>query len=82
MTSGTIAAVDKKGRLLIPKTLRDLIGIEEDVLLAPEKDILMVRPLKKIKDPLEFLTSIQFKTRLTPVQMKREAEQVLWRRKK
>jgi len=77
MKSGTkynILSVDKKGRLHIPMELRKEAGIKDQVLVEREKDILILRSVKEIEDPIKFLSSISVKTKKSPVEMKREAE--------
>ncbi len=78
MTSGAeyiLLPVDKKGRIHLPKKLREDLGISEHVVAEKESDMLILKPTKKISDPLTFLTSFQIKTKKTPVEMKREAEE-------
>lgn len=73
--------VDKKGRLHIPMDLRKKAGIKDQVIVEKEKNLLIVRPVSKIKDPVEFLASISIKTKKTPLEMKRESEKVFEREK-
>ena len=67
--------VDGKGRIHLPLQLRKEIGIENQVLVEREEDLLILKPIKKIEDPIKFLSSINIKTKKTPVEMKRDAEQ-------
>ena len=66
--------VDKKGRIHVPAPLRKELGIEGDVLAEKHKNTLLLQPMKPIRDPVAFLSSINVKTTKTPVEMKREAE--------
>ncbi len=68
--------VDGKGRIHLPKELREEIGIEDHVLVERERDLLILKPVKKIVDPIKFLSSISVKTKKSPVEMKRETEHV------
>lgn len=63
---------DEKGRLLIPKKMRRLLG-RKVTLKAKGKNI-VITPVTR--NPIEVLASLQVKTKKTPVQMKREAEEV------
>lgn len=79
MKSGTeygLLNVDGKGRVHIPIEVRKEMGIHDQVLLEREKGLLILKPVKKIGDPIEFLSSISVKTKKTPVEMKKEAEKV------
>lgn len=81
-TKAEVISLDKKGRLLIPKSIREAAGIEDDVIIEQEEAAITVRPLAKITDPLEFLTSLRIgKPGLSPVQSKREAEGIFMRRR-
>ena len=70
----TMLDVDGKGRIHVPLFIRQTLGIEEQVIVEVEKGLLIVRPVKKIDDPVAFLSSCNIKTKKTPVEMKREAE--------
>ncbi len=77
MISGTTTAVldvDGKGRIHVPLPIRQALGIEEQVVVEVEKGFLLIRPVKRIEDPVAFLASFNIKTKKTPVEMKREAE--------
>ena len=77
MTSGiTIWNVDQKGRILVPKSVRKELVIGDQMLVEHQKDRIILTPAKPIRNPVEFLSSLNVKTRKTPVEMKREAEQV------
>ena len=69
--------VDEKGRVQIPKDVRDQLGIEGDVVAEQKEHSLELKPKKKIKDPLAFLASLNIKTDKTPLEMKREAQQAM-----
>ncbi len=71
---GTLLHVDKKGRIHVPIRLREELGIGDQVLAEKRENVLMLQPMRKISDPLKFLCSINIKTKKTPVEMKREAE--------
>lgn len=71
-----LLGVDGKGRVHLPRELRKDMGIEDQVLVEREEELLILRPVKKIGDPIKFLSSISIKTKRTPVEMKREAEHV------
>ncbi|HLD57662.1 MAG TPA: AbrB/MazE/SpoVT family DNA-binding domain-containing protein [archaeon] len=68
--------VDGKGRVHIPKGIREEMGIQNQVVVEREKDLLILRPIKTIGNPIEFLSKISVKTKKSPVEMKREAEGV------
>ena len=68
--------LDNKGRILLPKELREELELGNQVLLEKKGKELIIKPLKKIEDPLEFLCSINIKTKKTPLEMKREAEEM------
>jgi len=69
--------VDQKGRVHLPKEVRKLLKIEDHVIAEVEGNRLVIKPTEKIDDPLAFLSSINVKTKKSPVEMKREAEGVL-----
>ena len=69
--------VDQKGRVHLPKEVRKLLKIEDHVIAEIEVNRLVIKPTEKIDDPLAFLSSINVKTKKSPVEMKREAEGVL-----
>ena len=48
--------VDGKGRMHLPMDIRTEMGIEDQVIVEREKDILILRPVKKIEDPIKFLS--------------------------
>ena len=50
--------------------------IEDSIIMETQRNTLVLKPLKKIEEPLAFLSSINVKTKKTPVEMKREAELV------
>ena len=72
----TLLSVDKKGRMHLPRELRENLGIADQVLVEKERGTLIVKPVKKIDDPVMFLSSLNVKTKKSPVEMKREAEAV------
>ena len=78
MQSGTkqlaILKVDGKGRVHLPIELRKRMKIEDQLIAKEEKNTLVMKPIKKIEDPVAFLSSIKFKTKKSPKEMKREAE--------
>lgn len=78
MKSGNynICKVDKKGRIQLPMQVREQVGIYGQVLLEQDKVGLKIKPLPKIEDPIQYLASINIKTKKNPVEMKREAEDV------
>ena len=49
-----VVRVDGKGRLVIPKQLRERLGIKDAVRLRVEGDRLVIEP---VRDPLERLTA-------------------------
>ena len=79
MISGKlILSIDKKGRIHLPRELREEIGITDQIIMVPQDHELIIKPLPKIDDPVKFLSSINIKTKKTPLEMKREAEEVLF----
>ena len=72
--------IDGKGRMHLPMELRKCLGIEDQVLIEVEKDVLIVKPVQKIDNPVAFLSAINIKTKKTPLKMKREAEFVLYQK--
>ncbi len=68
--------VDKKGRVHIPLNVRSELGITGEVLVESKEDSLVLHSVRRIDDPLAFLSSFNLRTKKTPVEMKREAEQV------
>jgi len=73
-TKYNILTVDGKGRVHLPKDVREEMDIQNQILLEKEKNLLILKPVKKIDDPLKFLASINVKTKKSPVEMKREDE--------
>lgn len=69
--------VDEKGRIQLPKDLRDRLGIEGDVLVETKEQSLEIKARKKIKDPLAFLASLNIETDKSPAEMKKEAQQAM-----
>ena len=67
--------VDGKGRMHIPLHLRKRLGIHDKVIVEIGSNAFTVKPMKKIDDPIAFLSSLRVKTKKTPVEMKREAEE-------
>ncbi len=49
-----ILRTDKKGRILIPKEVRDALGIRDAVAARVEGDKLIIKPLK---DPIDALVA-------------------------
>lgn len=79
MISGKlILPVDKKGRIHVPRELREEVGITDQIIMVQQDHELIIKPLSKIEDPLKFLLSINIKTKKTPLEMKREAEGVFF----
>ncbi len=78
MTRGKsyLLSFDQKGRLHIPLKVREEAGMYGQVLVEEKQHTLVIKPLPRIDDPLAYLASINIKTKKTPVQMKREAEEV------
>jgi bifunctional DNA-binding transcriptional regulator/antitoxin component of YhaV-PrlF toxin-antitoxin module len=77
--SGTkyrILDIDGKGRLHLPQSLRKQVGIKNQVVVEEEQEMLVIKPIAAIADPIGFLSSLHIKTRKTPVEMKRESEGV------
>ncbi|MBI4154523.1 hypothetical protein HY498_00350 [Candidatus Woesearchaeota archaeon] len=72
----SLLEIDNKGRIHIPIKLRKNIGLGNQVLAEIEKKAIILRPLERIENPVEFLSSLNVKTKKTPVEMKREAELV------
>ena len=68
--------IDEKGRILLSKEVREELNLGNQVILELKEKELIIKPLRKIEDPLEFLCSINIKTKKTPLEMKREAEEV------
>ncbi len=79
MKCGTFAllAVDGKGRIQVPATLRNEIGIGREVLAERYEQGLLIRPLPTIVDPIAFLSSINLKTKKSPLELKKEADRML-----
>jgi len=71
MVSGSVVEVDSRGRILIPKKLRERFGIGKKVLLIPRKDRLEVIPLPA--DPLAVLDGA-FTTDEPFIKLRGEAE--------
>ncbi len=71
-----LCKVDKKGRIQLPLEVREAVGVYGQVLVEKEKNSLHLKPLPKLDDPIQFLSSLNVKTKKTPVEMKREAEGV------
>ncbi len=69
--------VDPKGRVHLPMEVRKLLKIEGHVIAEIEEERRVIKPTEKIDNPLAFLYSINAKTKKSPVEMKREAEEVL-----
>lgn len=78
MKSGNyyLSKVDKKGRIQLPLEVREAAGIYGQVLIEKEKGELHIKPLPNIADPVKFLSSLNIKTKKSPVEMKKEAEDV------
>ena len=57
---GTAVEMDSKGRLLIPVELREELGADEFILEKVE-DGLLLKPIPKIDDPLEYARKIAIK---------------------
>lgn len=57
---GTAAEMDSKGRVLIPLDLRKELGTDEFILEKIEKGLLL-RPIPKIEDPIEYAKKIAIK---------------------
>lgn len=74
--TSALLAVDGKGRVHLPAALRKELGIKQEVLVERQGAALLLRPLAPLGDPVAFLSSIRIKTTQTPIQMKREAEEV------
>jgi len=72
-----VCKVDKKGRIQLPLVVREESGIYGEIVLEKIKNDLYLKPLGKMDRPLEFLSSINIKTKKSIIQMKREAEEVL-----
>ena len=77
MSSGksVMLKMDSKGRIVIPAELRKEMSISHAVIAKTDKGRILLKPLERIEDPLEYLSSIKIRTKKTPVQMKREAEE-------
>lgn len=60
----------------VPQYLREEMGLGDQVVVHREKQALVVEPLAKIENPLGFLSSLHIKTKKTPLEMKRETEEV------
>ncbi len=75
-TEAFVARVDKKGRIHLPMSLREELGIAEQVVVNQQNNELRVRALPKITNPITFLSGLCVKTKKTPVEMKRESEEV------
>ena len=67
--------LDKKGRVHLPIALREKMGAANEVVAETENGLLVLRPLARIDDPVKFLAELQIKTKKTPLEMKREAEE-------
>ena len=75
-TSYSLLNVDGKGRVHLPIEIRKQIGIEDKVMVEIENNMLVLKPVEKIEDPIAFLSSINIKTKKSPLEMKRESERV------
>lgn len=73
-----ILDVDKKGRILVPAEMRKELKLAQQVVAEKEEGFLVLKPLKEIEDPVDFLFSIKLKTKKTPLELKREAEKGLF----
>lgn len=69
--------LDEKGRLHLPKDLREEMGLEGEVLAEKHRQSLEIKPSKKPKDPLQVLLSIRIKTDKSPAEMKKEAQKAM-----
>lgn len=66
--------VDKKGRVHLPLEWRRRLKIKNYVVVEQEKQMLIIKPVEDIGDPISYLSSIHVKTKKSPLEMKREAE--------
>ena len=67
---GTVVGMDSKGRLLIPIELREELGADEFILEKVEGGLLL-KPIPKIDDPLEYARKIAIKDARSAKEIKR-----------
>ena len=73
-----VLRVDRKGRVLVPKELREELEMESEVIAEKRGKTLVLKPVEKIGDPIKFLASFRIKSKKTPVEMKHEAQEKLF----
>lgn len=66
--------VDGRGRIQLPKGVREQYGIKDRVVLEKHVGALEIKTPKSREDALDFLLSLNFKSDKTPLQMKKEAQ--------
>ena len=76
---GTAVEMDSKGRLLIPVELREELGADEFILEKVE-DGLLLKPIPRIDDPLEYARKIAIKDARPVKEIKRWIRSELERR--
>lgn len=76
---GTAVKIDSKGRLLIPIELREELGADEFILEKVE-DGLLLKPIPKIDDPIEYARRIAIKDARPVKEIKRWIRSELERR--
>ena len=74
-----ILDLDEKGRLLIPKEIRDKLELKGGIVAETHENALVLKSIKVAKDPLKHLTSLNVKgtAKKTPLQLKREAQKAM-----
>lgn len=67
--------VDAKGRINLPLEWRRKLKIKDHVVVEQEKQMLILKAVEDIGDPVSYLSSLRLKTKKSPLEMKRESEQ-------
>ncbi|OIO26222.1 hypothetical protein AUJ14_02380 [Candidatus Micrarchaeota archaeon CG1_02_55_22] len=75
-----ITNVTRKGQTTIPAELRAAFGIqsEDRVEWTVEEGRLVLKPRKRVKDPLAELAKLRFKASKTAVELCKTAEDDFW----
>ncbi len=71
-------SLDKKGRIVIPSAIREKYGLEE-VELREENGKIVLEPIQHIDDPIAYLASFSIKTKKSPKELKKEAQELMGR---
>ncbi len=75
-----VTKVTKKGQTSIPQDFREEFGIEEgdQVEWYKEGHRMVVEPKRLVKNPLEELKKLRFKSKKSSVELAQEAEDEFW----